>query len=274
MPRNPDIGVIYIWPDRFLSICQLPPNLLHDFPLPVLKINLDRTLRVTSDGKHWFECRSVFWPEEATHQSVYGDSLIAIMIFQPGTIDSTFAADNMAKDQGFLHSFKHEETAIRIFREIYEQRPDAKTAYKMQMRALGIENPLEPHSGQQHLDRRITKAIRIINTQPPPPDTSIEYMANQVNLSRHYFIRLFKKETGVSFSRYRIFTRLLQSCILMSKGHNLTHAALETGFTDVAHLSNAYRKIFGMKASETMKVSAGVEYIIDKRLLAESGSTK
>ena len=103
----------------------------------------------------------------------------------------------------------------------------------------------------------------------PASDTSVETLAKRVNLSKHYFIRLFKRETNVSYSQYRTFARIRRSIILLSRGYTLTRAALEVGFTDVAHLSNAYRKVFGMKASETTKLSSGVDYIIDERLLKE-----
>jgi AraC-like DNA-binding protein len=64
-------------------------------------------------------------------------------------------------------------------------------------------------------------------------------------LSPSRFQHLFSQQIGVPFRRYRGWNRMRQAIREIIRGHSFTTAAHATGFTDSAHFSHEYRKIFG-----------------------------
>jgi AraC family transcriptional regulator len=71
-------------------------------------------------------------------------------------------------------------------------------------------------------------------------------LADQVNLSPHYFSMLFKHSLGISPHRY-----ILHECIqeaqkrLAAGGMSISEVALSLGFSDQSHFSQTFRRMTG-----------------------------
>ncbi|PIB92574.1 AraC family transcriptional regulator [Caulobacter sp. FWC2] len=65
-------------------------------------------------------------------------------------------------------------------------------------------------------------------------------------LSPSRLSHLFVEETGLSFKTYLLWVRLTRALQLMSEGSNLTEAAHGAGFSDSAHFSRTFRRMFGV----------------------------
>lgn len=70
-------------------------------------------------------------------------------------------------------------------------------------------------------------------------------VAQSVGLSRYYFLRAFKRETGISPHLYRTLKRVEAARTLLSGGTPQAQVALETGFVDQSHFSNTFRRYVG-----------------------------
>jgi len=81
---------------------------------------------------------------------------------------------------------------------------------------------------------------------------SQSYFAEQVSLSRSRLNHLFKGHTGVSFRRFKLWYQLSHFMRDIHGTKNLTASALNSGFSDSAHLSNSYRKVFGLTPSSIL----------------------
>jgi AraC-like DNA-binding protein/ligand-binding sensor protein len=78
----------------------------------------------------------------------------------------------------------------------------------------------------------------------------LEDVATHVGLSPAYFSRLFKEETGNSFSGYLASVRVERSKELLRDGTlSLADIALETGFADQSHFSRVFKKETGVSPS-------------------------
>ncbi len=75
---------------------------------------------------------------------------------------------------------------------------------------------------------------------------SLNSVAREIGLSRFHFIRMFKKHTGLSPHQFRIRHRIDAAKILIQKGVPLSEIALETGFSDQSHFTNAFRQNTGL----------------------------
>jgi AraC-like DNA-binding protein len=76
-------------------------------------------------------------------------------------------------------------------------------------------------------------------------DISVKELAAAAGLSIFYFIRAFKKETGITPHSYLKQLRLKKAKELIKKSVPIADAALETGFTDQSHLTRNFKNIFG-----------------------------
>ncbi|MEG0295659.1 MAG: helix-turn-helix transcriptional regulator [Clostridium sp.] len=72
---------------------------------------------------------------------------------------------------------------------------------------------------------------------------TIEILAKNINLSTSHFVRVFKREIGISPIEYLINLRVEKSKILLrSREHSITEVALMCGFNSVSHYSSCFMK--------------------------------
>ena len=70
--------------------------------------------------------------------------------------------------------------------------------------------------------------------------------------------QLFRQKIGIPIRRYRQWHRLFVTCVGVTRGMNLTDAAVNAGFTDSAHFSHTFRSIVGMSPSAALAQSRGI----------------
>ncbi|MFN3163646.1 MAG: helix-turn-helix transcriptional regulator [Pseudohongiellaceae bacterium] len=71
-------------------------------------------------------------------------------------------------------------------------------------------------------------------------------VAKDLALSEGRFLHLFKQEMGIAWRPYLLWRRLLCSVRLLNRGRSATETAYVAGFSDSAHLSRTFRKMFGL----------------------------
>lgn len=106
----------------------------------------------------------------------------------------------------------------------------------------------------------VTGAMRAIDDQPQKFRT-IQEAAAVAGLSVSRFQHVFRDVAGTPFRRYRLWKRMGVVAEVLSRGGNLTDAALEAGFSGSAHLSSTFRTMFGIKPSDLLAMDA--EFIVD-----------
>jgi AraC-like DNA-binding protein len=77
---------------------------------------------------------------------------------------------------------------------------------------------------------------------------SLADAAKHVGLSSGRARHLFVEQTGLPFRTYLVWLRLVRATELYSGGSSLTEAAHGAGFSDSAHLSRSFRRMFGIAA--------------------------
>ena len=75
-------------------------------------------------------------------------------------------------------------------------------------------------------------------------------LAAEVALSPDRLRHLFSAQLGISIRSYRSWARIRRAVTLLTRSGSLTEVAHEAGFADAAHLSNAFRDMFGTTLSE------------------------
>lgn len=75
---------------------------------------------------------------------------------------------------------------------------------------------------------------------------SIASRAARAGLSRAYYSRTHRKRTGLSPLHLRRQTRVLAAQVMIENGAALAEVAVETGFSDQAHMTRQFRQILGV----------------------------
>src|SRR5690606_9488719 len=97
-------------------------------------------------------------------------------------------------------------------------------------------------------DPRVRRLVGLIQSEIGS-NLSVEYLAEQVNLSVAGLTKLFKKQTGVPIRRYRQWHRLYVTATEIGKGKTLTEAAQSAGFVDLSHCIHTFNQMLGRKPS-------------------------
>jgi AraC-like DNA-binding protein len=71
-------------------------------------------------------------------------------------------------------------------------------------------------------------------------------VTEKLALSESRFLHLFSQEMGIPWRPYLLWCRMICAVRSILKGDSATDAAYLAGFSDSAHLSRTFRKMFGM----------------------------
>lgn len=81
----------------------------------------------------------------------------------------------------------------------------------------------------------------------------LQDVAAAVHLSPSRLRHLFVQETGITFRGYILWLRINHAVAAMMGGQTWTQAAQESGFSDSAHLSRTFRRMFGINPAMLIK---------------------
>jgi len=102
-------------------------------------------------------------------------------------------------------------------------------------------------------DPRIRKVIAWAAQQIHEPVGLSDAVAAS-GLSASRLRRLFVEQTGLPFKTYLLWLRLTRAVESIAGGASLTQAAHEAGFSDSAHLSRTFRRMFGIAPASVRMV--------------------
>jgi len=145
------------------------------------------------------------------------------------------------------------QIANRVRDAIYTIAPFRSADAQIDAICQALELPERPA-----IDPRILSVIHAID-HAPYEFTSISQAAEIAGLSVTRFQHIFKAVVGTSFRRYRLWKRMAVVAHALSSGENLTSAAYDAGFSSSAHLSAAFRDMFGIKPSDLFAIDAQFE---------------
>src|SRR5438477_10506364 len=80
---------------------------------------------------------------------------------------------------------------------------------------------------------------------------SLGRIARVANISRHYFCKMFKKATGISFIDYLSRVRVEKSkTLLVNPNSRISEAAFASGFQSMTNFNRAFRRIVGRSPTQ------------------------
>ena len=110
---------------------------------------------------------------------------------------------------------------------------------------VGFSLPLPRHP------RLLTLCNELIEN--PDADASLSLWAERLGTSEKTLMRLFDRETGLSFRSWRQRMRLLSSLRVLEEGGSVTLAALSCGYESTSAFIAAFKKMFGFTPGELFR---------------------
>jgi len=102
--------------------------------------------------------------------------------------------------------------------------------------------------------QNIKRAIKYIENNYKDNELSQQAVAEYVNLSVPYLSQIFKQSVGISFSHYLIQYRMkIAKQLLTDPGRKAYDIPELIGYTDYAHFTKSFKKIFGVTPREYRK---------------------
>jgi AraC-like DNA-binding protein len=121
-----------------------------------------------------------------------------------------------------------------------------ESAYELAAAALSVNRPrMTSRRVSARNQRRVLSVVRHLETSYEQP-CSLAKLANLVQLSPCYFLRIFKNVTGQSPTQYVRNARLCAAANdLLTTRAPVADIAFTTGFNDISHFNASFRAAFG-----------------------------
>lgn len=89
---------------------------------------------------------------------------------------------------------------------------------------------------------------------------TLDELAANSSLSKYHFLRLFKKNMGLTPHHYIVTQRIHKAKELVLSGESLSQVSLNVGFSDQSHFIRNFRKIYGYSPKELLNKSNFILY--------------
>ena len=99
----------------------------------------------------------------------------------------------------------------------------------------------------------VRRALRHLRASSPSQDQSLAALAKVAGLSEGRFMHAFTESVGIPLRPYLAWLKLQRAAAAIVTGSTLAEAAYGAGFADAAHMTRAFRRMFGVRPSELRK---------------------
>ncbi|TVV42142.1 helix-turn-helix domain-containing protein [Thalassolituus sp. C2-1] len=229
-------SILHIRPQQAVYLGNFGLTTEHRHGALVLLLGLSGHFNVQLRGQTMVRCRSALIDAGTAHIVDCQSEDMATLYFEVNSLQGRTLRANFLRNDAAVFDIANLDQCHKGF----EQR-----ALNADLSAL-IRYSLKADINSY--DRRVASCIQLMQQKDEYPWRQDELSA-RIGLSNSRLNHLFKQHTGISFRHFSLWSRL---AIFMRDVHNtrnITHSALNSGFSDSAHLSNSYKKIFGIRPS-------------------------
>jgi len=238
--------LLYRWDDVVLSFSATSQLAPHSHGAAELIVALKEPVCVALEN-HQVTASSVLIPPGVIHQNTYRDPVSAVIYLDIESFRYRELANLMTEEQATYVNVPYEQELQKTLADVYRREPSLEECY-----FIIFDELLNASKGSaKDSDARVVSVAKTIK-ENPTRDVPIKELAEQVNLSEDRLHHLFTAELGLPIHKYRIWLRLKNASRLYFDGHTLTFAAHESGFSDAAHFSRTFSRMFGAAPSNLL----------------------
>lgn len=253
-------GRLYLWAGGALYLGQVADTELHAHHAQQICVSLDGPLHYrSSDSEVWRRAGAVVFPAEQAHQLDGRGMRAALLYLDP--------AAREGRRLGLRFSVVTEVPADRTnrVRDLLWRwwRKDGPVTEVASVLSAWIDAfVVDAAQDETRRDPRVRRISEYLD-EPCTWNGAVPEIAALVGLSASRLRTLFRQEKGIGVRRYILWRRLLAAISEMAAGRSLTTAAHAAGFSDSAHLTRTFRRMFGIKPSALARHSRFVQVLHD-----------
>ena len=185
--------------------------------------------------------RAVWIPADAAHAiETTGSVAMRTLYFRPGTVPSQPDCCVVMNVSPLLR-----ELILETVRRghLYETRSEQSRLASVLVDQL-VETPEVPLDLHQLRDPRARNVADRVSERPGDP-ASLEDLALGSGASPRTLERLFQREVGMTFGRWRQQVRLLRALRLLAEGASVSAAALDVGYDSASAFIAMFKRTLG-----------------------------
>ena len=119
-----------------------------------------------------------------------------------------------------------------------------------ELRALTLDGPVAPVEPRVH---------RVLERLKQNLDSTPGELSAAVGLSESRLRHLVREQLGVPLVRVRWWFQMKRAATVLRAGGDLSHAAHHAGFSDSAHFTRTFRRMFGFAPSQLLAAGVRVD---------------
>lgn len=237
---------LFMWENRTLIFGSVAYLGLHSMGTFAINVGMYQPFYLkTVDGSYQpYRCAII--PAGCDHELFCNGNVIASLMIEKNSADFMRLKKRFSFSSTTITPVDDVEW-IDVFQTIYQENLTKTQIQQLIDKLLNVEMEMT-----HQLDPRIDSIMQTIRLDSGT-EFSQEYLANTVGLSPSRFRHLFREQSDIPYSRYKIWRRVITAMETLHKVDNLTHAAMEAGFTDSAHFNRCFRATFGVNPSLMFK---------------------
>lgn len=185
------------------------------------------------------------------------DPLSYVMLYVcPGQIDPLFAeaagshrrgdvprGETLRQDPVLRHLLV--ELARLIEQDVGSRIEQEHLLYRIAAGVAQREGRYQPDDIVGRADRLLVKAKAFIH-EHVDADLSLDDLSDAANLSKYHFLRLFRRQFGITPHQYVINCRINAARSALEAGELLNDVVYRYGFSDLSHFNRRFKRIYGM----------------------------
>ena len=262
-------GQLFLWPDRALVLGVALDSHPHAHFAAQWSWGISGSFRTRLKASDpWQETRATFFAPNQEHQLDSTGTLLAHLFVVLPTrrtpLCSQLHADfaQGAAQTAFAVVQQHLQALLTASASAQQQMAHAESVLQHWLNcALPSSSdalPIPSGKLQGRDAQRMQHAFQAITTQlqaNPGDKPEASKLAANLYLSESRFTHLFKLQAGMSLSRYVLWCRVQLALQAIAGGVNITQAAHQAGFADLAHMSRSFRAMIGVNPSALQKMT-------------------
>lgn len=215
---------------------------VHRHHLTQICVGFEEPIRVFEREDAFVEHRAVLIPADHPHR-VTTETMTPMAVIYLG---SDACALKPTEGVTSLRPFDVDEVLLSDLRSAHDASIETPAARELCARV--IETSGAGDVSERIVDARIRDIVELLRSDPTSKH-SAESLAARANVSPRRLSDLFREEIGFPLRRYIVWMRLRLAIERVLSGGSLTEAAHSAGFADLAHLSHAFRDMYGVSPS-------------------------
>jgi AraC-like DNA-binding protein len=251
---------LFLWEGIFLYIGNAISTNTHDHHALQIIVSKDKPFNMRVAKNVWKAYRSLIINSDQPHECVLDSGQVFFLGIDPESVSAIKIKENYLQHS---HYTQIPESIIEDFiKEIEKQVTD-------EINCKGIQNSINNFilnlSGVSEnaveIDERIETVISILKDDLSKK-IKLKDLSKEVYLSETRLVHLFKEQTGIPIRKYILWYRINSAVKEIINGKTLTEAAYMAEFSDAAHFSRTFRRMFGISATDLLKNSQNIQAFV------------